>query len=80
MDSLILLLLLLFYFKVIFYLLLNLVMILSTLFTKVIPMSISLFAIFLYDIGAIEACPQEQKNTVIKIKILKLARPPVFFL
>lgn len=55
-------------------------MILSTLFTKVIPMSISLFAIFLYDIDAIEACPQEQKNTVIKIKILKLARPPVFFL
>lgn len=43
-------------------------------------MSISLFAIFLYDIDAIEACPQEQKNTVIKIKILKLARPPVFFL
>lgn len=78
MGSLILLLLLLFYFKAIFYLLLNLVMILSTLFTKVIPMSISLLAIFLDDVDAIEACQQEHKDTTTKIKREKLAIAPSF--
>lgn len=74
------LLLLMFYMKVIFYLLLNIVVILSTLLTKVIPMGISLFALSLYDIDAIEACPQEQKNTITKIKREELAVVPVFFL
>lgn len=68
MDSLILLLLLLFYFKAIFYLLLDIIMARSTLLTKVIPMGISLFALSLYGIDAIEACPHEQKNTITKLK------------
>lgn len=79
MESLILLLLLLFYFKAIFYLLLNIAMILSTLLTKVIPMSSSLFALSLYDVDAVEPCPQEQKNTTTKIKRQELAIVSVFF-
>lgn len=53
-------------------------MILSTFLTKVIPMGISLFALSVCDINAIEAC--SQKNTITKIRREKLAIAPVFFL
>lgn len=53
-------------------------MILSTFLTKVIPMGISLFALSVYDINAIEACLQ--KNTITKIRREKLAIAPMFFL
>lgn len=78
MDRLLLILLLLFYFKAIFYLLLDIVMILSTFLTKVILMGISLFALSVYDINDIEA--SSQKNTITKIRREKLAIAPVFFL
>lgn len=57
----------------------NIVTILSNVLTKVIPMCISLFALSLCVIGAIEACPHEEKNTTTKIKGEKLLIAPVFF-
>jgi len=66
MDSLILLTLLLFSFKVIFYLLLKIAMILSTLLTKVItrgiPLCMFYLVVFLFvGTNAIEACPPGQE-------------------
>lgn len=88
MDSLILLSLLLFSFKVIFYLLLNFVMILSTLLTNVITMAISSCALFLVvsacmvlmQLRHVHMSKNSTKNTATKIKRVQPARALVFFL
>lgn len=89
MDSLILFSLLLFSFKVIFYLLLNIVIILSTLLTKVITsislcvfsLVVSLFvwyqSVFLRHV---HISKNSGKNKATKIKRVKLAIALVFFL